>query len=373
MSGGGWIRQRNGKYYVEVDLGPDPATNRRRRKGVGGGFKTKREAKAALAAVQTDRARGDWVEPSRQTLAAFLDDWQLSKRQEIKPATVVSYAAVLRHATDHIGGLELRALTGARINKLYLELQKDGGRRDGTKGGLSPRTVRYLHTVLRQALNDAVAQGKLKRNPMLEGVKAPKVPKAAMHTWDRDELRRFLDAAVDHPLHIGLLLAATTGMRRGEVLGLRWSDVDLNAGTVSVQRNLTTVGREVVEGDPKTGKGRRVDLDTDTVAALRSHRAGIAEARLAWGPAWQGSTRVVAREDGSAVHPNALSAAFEAVAASAGLPYQSRRQRPPEDGQRAPRALDDRDHSRHLQPRDPVAGTSDRRHVWSAPVGRRAR
>jgi integrase len=142
-----------------------------------------------------------------------------------------------------------------------------------------------------------------------------------MHVWSPEQLRVFLDHARQDRLYAAWLLFATTGMRRGEVAGLRWSDVDLEAGRVSPRRPRVVVNYEVHVSEPKTAKGRRsLALDPATVAALRQHRARQAEERLAVGPRWRDSGLVFTWPDGRPLHPERFSKWFEQLARAAGLP-----------------------------------------------------
>jgi integrase len=142
-----------------------------------------------------------------------------------------------------------------------------------------------------------------------------------MHVWSPEQLRVFLNHARQDRLYAAWLLFATTGMRRGEVAGLRWSDVALEAGRVSPRRPRVVVNYEVHVSEPKTAKGRRsLALDPATVAALRQHRARQAEERLAVGPRWRDSGLVFTWPDGRPLHPERFSKWFEQLARAAGLP-----------------------------------------------------
>jgi integrase len=142
-----------------------------------------------------------------------------------------------------------------------------------------------------------------------------------MSTWTAEELRRFLDSHREDRLFALWRLMAQTGIRRGEALGLRWSSVDLDLGRVSIKETLVSVNYEVLPGDAKTQKDIHVvDLDPATVAALRTHRRQQREERLAWGPAYEDAGFVFARENGTPLHPEAVSQMFERHSARAGLP-----------------------------------------------------
>jgi integrase len=149
----------------------------------------------------------------------------------------------------------------------------------------------------------------------------PKGMTPEMHVWSPEQLRTYLDHVRSDRLYAAWLLFATTGMRRGEVAGLRWPDVDLDAGRVSPRRPRVVVNHQVLVSEPKTAKGRRsIALDPATVAALREHRRRQLEDRLAIGPRWQDSGLVFTWPDGRALHPERFSKWFEQHTRAAGLP-----------------------------------------------------
>ncbi|MGK5115782.1 tyrosine-type recombinase/integrase, partial [Geodermatophilus sp. CPCC 205506] len=222
---------------------------------------------------------GDWVEPSKQRLDAYLAEW--IQTQRLSPATLSSYRKNIRlHIDPHLGAQSVARLTGSAVDAWMRRLEASG-RADG-QGGLSARTVRYVFTILRSALGDAVRQGRLAVNPTDRST-APSPSEARppeMQAWTAPELARFLRwaDAQDPDFAMGWRLLAATGMRRGEALALRWRDVDLDAGRLSVRRSVGVVkdkgaGERLVEGPTKTGRSRVVDLDAGTVAALRAYRA----------------------------------------------------------------------------------------------------
>jgi integrase len=180
--------------------------------------------------------------------------------------------------------------------------------------------VRNVHGVLHAALRDAVRWGYLSRN-VAAGADLPKPMTPEMHVWNPEQLGVFLEHVRGDPLYAAWMLFATTGMRRGEVAGLRWSDVDLDAGRVSPRRPRVLVDYEVHVSEPKTAKGRRsLALDPATVAALREHRTRQLEQRLAVGPRWQDSGLVFTWPDGRPIHPERFTRWFEQHARAAGLP-----------------------------------------------------
>jgi integrase len=314
----GCIIKRGSRWAVVYDLARDE--NGRRRRRWKGGFATKREATAALTEIASRLQRGEYVEPSKQTLGVYLREWLIGRQATIRPSTLASYRMnVESHLAPALGSVPLQALTAATLNAFYSDMLADG-RKHG-RGGLSARTVRYTHMILRRALSDAVRQQLLVRN--VADSASPPRPRAtaAMKTWSGPELRAFLDSTVSERFYAAFLLAATTGMRRGEVLGLHWRDLDLDAGRAAVTQTLIAVRGELMFSTPKTAKGRRlVALDAFTVAALREHRRSQLVERLSLGPDYQDRDLVFCQENGEPVHPDRFSDLFDRMVKAAGLP-----------------------------------------------------
>lgn len=288
-------------------------TKERRQRWVAG-FRTRKDAEAELAKVVGRMDEETYVEPSKQTLAEYLADWLAGVRPPaggIRYSTWYSYGRNLQnHVIPAIGSKRLRKLQPNDLNKLYADLLDKG---------LSPRSVHYVHAIIRRALNEALRAGQITRNPA-QLARPPKQTRPRMKTWTAEELRQFLRHVRDDILYASYLLAAMTGMRRGELLGLRWDDLDLKAGKLSVRQTLVEVNYELCFSEPKTARGRRVvDLDSATVAALDAHRKRQIEERLAHGPAWRDSGLVFTRQDGSPSHPDGLSDAFKRHVRAAGL------------------------------------------------------
>lgn len=307
------------KYTTTNDDGTKRVVLRRRDKD-GRPFLDRKAAAAALGDINAEIRRGSHVVSGKVTIEKHFGQWLDGLRKE--PSTVASYRKNVRlHVVPHIGALRLEQLTGTRLTKLYRQLETSG-RVDG-QGGLSARTVRYIHTIVHSGLGAAVRDGLLAHNPA-DKADPPSAKAAAspeMRYWSADELRAFLDwsASRNDELHIAWTLLAMTGMRRGEALGLRWSDVDWESGRVSVQRALSLIRNkgeheQLLVGPPKAGRPRVVDLDPGTVAALRSYRAsrGAIALSLARDDAY-----VVGNLDGTPRHPERFSRSFMTRVAAA--------------------------------------------------------
>jgi integrase len=302
---------------VVVDLGPDPATRKRRQKWHSG-YRTRREAERARTEILSGLDHGTYVEPSPLTVKEFLTQWLESSRPRVRPTTWASYERALRcHILPTLGELPLQRLTPATLNALYVKLLVTKSQRGEP---LSPKTVRNTHIVLRRALQDSVRWNLVPRNAA-DLADPPRTSRVDMRVWSAEQLRTFLEVSVEHPLHVAWFLAGTTGMRRGEVLGLRWRDVDLDAGRLAVTRAITTANNQIIVTEPKTARSRRsIALDTATIARLRQHRKGQLETRLLMGAAYEHQDLVVAEPDGSPIPPDRLSRQFERELRKGGLP-----------------------------------------------------
>lgn len=297
-----WIRQ------------PDGAWKQRSK----GGFKHKREAQSHLVDVLGHVKAGTYAEPKRMTVATFMAEHWLPSIDK-RPTTMASYrSAVQSWILPHLGGLLLTEVTPAHVEAMVRSLRSSGGRRGQ---GLSARSAQYAFVVTHKALQYAVRGGFLTRNP-LTGMDRPQAAGAEMKHWSGQEAGAFLDAVAEDRLYAAWLLFLGRGFRRGELAGLRWADVDLEStpGRIAVTNTVVLVDGKPVISQPKTKAGKRsVPLDAGLTAALRAHRRRQLEERLAWGEAWTDCGYVFTREDGTPVHPETFSTAFECHVRRAGL------------------------------------------------------
>ena len=305
------------RWYVVLDLGF--GDDGRRRQKWHGGFRTRREAEAARAKLVTEVNSGAYVVPGRTTLAEWVrDSWLLMTEPRVKATTFHSYKRNLElHVLPVLGQKRLQQLTPPMLTALYGRLAQDA---DGRKG-LSAKTISYIHSTLHKVLSDAVDSGLLVKN-VAAAAKPPRPKRRAtggIQAWEPDELARFLEAVRETRLAAIWRLSTMTGMRRGEVLGLRWCDVDLDRARLSVRQALVAVGYEVVHSTPKSHSARVIDLDAETVAQLRAHRRRQAEERAVLGIDYQDHDLVVAKENGEPIHPHTFSQAFERLIEKAGL------------------------------------------------------
>jgi integrase len=248
------------------------------------------------------------VAPQDLTVGAWLDEWITAHEVELKPSTAASYRGnIERYLRPAIGHERLQSLSPSRLSVVFRTMHEHGG-----KGGspLSARTVEFARAVLRKALDDAVVDRKLELNPVI-GSKHPSAVKPTHSTWTGEQLQAFLASVTETRWHPFWTLAAATGMRRGELLGLRWGDVDLDAGIVAVNRATTQIGQQRVTSTPKNHERRKVAIDPRTVATMRTWRKAQSTERLEWGPAYVNSEDLVFTwENGSVILPDYMTKAF---------------------------------------------------------------
>jgi len=314
----GAVVKRGKTYSFVLPLERDPETGRKRQKWVGG-FTTKRACEAALAEALGRVHAGTFAADSgRMTVGEYARDWLAAVESTIRPSTFYSYRLVMNsYVVPRLGRLRLSGLTPAQLGRFYAELGTSGGK---TGGSLSPTTVRYAHTVLGKALQDAVGWGLIARN-VARAAKPPRKATPNMTVWSPAEARRFVELVRDDRLYALWFLLLTTGLRRGEAVGLRWADIDLDGGVLSVSRAIASVDGVAMETEPKTARGRRaIALDPGTVDALRKHRERQAAEREVVGDGWSESGAVFTYPDGRTLHPDHVMVTFRRLVTGAGLP-----------------------------------------------------
>lgn len=305
-------------FVVDIGAGPDGKRHQARRRG----FKTKKVAQEAIDELRHSVTTATYVPPKRQTLAAFLaDDWLPAVRHELARSTWESYDRNIRnHVAPRIGGVQLQHVDGSTLSRFYGDLLASGRKLGQQSSGLKPRTVRYIHTILHSAFDDAVRWRRLVVNPASQATppSAGQAKPPEMKVWSGPQVRRFLELCSHDRYGPAFHFLATTGCRRGEVLGLRWADVDFGRGLASIRQTVIPLtkasgtGREgVVIPNTKSGKPRTIELDASTVAVLRSWRARQAEERLAIGAGYRDHDLVFCRPDGLPYHPEAFSKTFD--------------------------------------------------------------
>ena len=296
----GSIRERSPGRFAIILEQADAATGKRKRKwhSFAG---TKRQAQIECARLISAMQGGTYLEPSKLTVGAFLDRWLQHIKSQVTPKSLERYSGLVKqNIAPALGACVLTSLKPAQISAAYAAALASG-RRDGT-GGLAPRTVGHMHRVLKQALGQAVKWEMLNRNPA-EAVDPPKVQWVPMQTYDVDQTAAIIEAVRGTPMLVPTLLAVLCGLRRGEICALRWRNVDLVAGQISVVESLEQTGEGLRFKSPKNGKGRTVALSGTMVEELKAHRLRRAEDMLRLGVALGDADLVLAHADGSIIPP----------------------------------------------------------------------
>lgn len=311
----GHIRRR-GKtsWELKFDAERDPLTGKRRIRYYS--FKgARREAELELARLVSQHAAGENVDPSKETVAEFMQRWDRDWGSlNLSPKTLERFRELIRlYITPHIGAVRMQKLRTVHLNELYAKLQRAGGK-NGAK--LSASSVSYVHRVLHRALGHAVTWSVIIRNPA-SLAEAPSQSSPEIRILDKDQasaLLRSLEGRTIRPI-VSFLLG--TGARRGEALALRWQDVDLDNGIVRIARSLEQTKNALRFKSPKTKSGRRdVAISPWLVAELRAHRTRQQEHRLALGMGRAPNDSLVfARWDGAPRSPHWLSQKFALAAA----------------------------------------------------------
>ena len=304
--------RKRGKSWTAYWGAFDAATGGRKQKSKGG-FERQKDAQAHLDEVVPQVKAGTYTEPSKVPFGRYLrDEWLPAVSGTVRPLSHARYSAVVNTyiAPREVGGVPLCALSGGHLSSLYSELEREG---------LSVATRRLVHAVARHALNDAVRWDKLTRNPAA-AADPPALPRSRAQSWSARELRAFLAHVEGDRLFALWRLAATTGMRRGELLGVTWRALDLGGARLRVDQQLIPTAGGCTFGPPKSRRSERtVALDPATVEALRHHRETQQLERDLAGPAYDDGDLVFADELGRPIHPQRLTQWFSQHRKAAGI------------------------------------------------------
>jgi integrase len=313
--GTGSIVHRAGKCYAAWST-KDPATGARRQHREGP-FVDARAARKFLTKTMGQVDGGTFVPVPRAVTVSELPERWLASKTEVRGTTFAAYrVAVEKWLVPHIGGTRVAALTAAHVRQLLSDLGERGGRRGRP---LSARSVSLSLVTLKQAMNWGVSEGLAARN-VATGLKVKRM-RPEMKAWTAPQARSFLVSAADDRLHALFALALARGPRRGELCGLKWHNLDLAAGTMTIVETIVLVDGRPVASTPKTIAGvRSVPLDVALVRVLQAHKARQSADRLRAGSAWLDTGYVFTSETGEALHPDHVSGRFEKLCTAAGVP-----------------------------------------------------
>lgn len=301
---GALYRRKNGLWCAQISLQGHRLTHYAR---------TQKECRIWIKEMLARIDGGMTFESTQITMDEYMELWLENKELAIRQGTVDNYRKlVFKHILPHVGHLRLQDVGPLQLKQLYARLRDDG---------CTPRTIQAIHVILHGAFQQAMREGVLGRNPVAM-VQRPKVEQKEIQILNEDQARQFLMATVGTYFETAFHLALTTGMRKGELLGLKWSDIDWERGTLHVQRQLQQVGwggSTLVA--PKTRAGRRkLKLGPASLAQLGAHRERQALLKAAAGSQWQEMDLIFTTRIGTYADQSRLSKEFKATLQKAGLP-----------------------------------------------------
>jgi integrase len=306
---GSIYQRKDGRWVASMTIGWENGKPKRKH------FYGKRRSDVAqkLASAAKDYQNGLTPAPERLTVANVLTDWlETSGRHKLRPSTLTSYTQTInQHLIPELGRIKLSKLMPQHVQR-YMDVKLESG--------LSPRSVDYHRAILRRVLNQSIKWGQLARNPAAL-VDGPRQERYQATVFTREETRRFLQAIRGHRLEALFSVAVAVGLRKSEILGLEWSDIDQGAGTVTVRHQLQRVAGKLQLVPLKTASSRRtIPLPTLTVEALRAHKIRHLEERLRAGDTWQGWNQVFTTPHGTPIDGRNLSRIFHGILSDAELP-----------------------------------------------------
>lgn len=310
-------QQKDGRWAAQLIV-PDSATGKSKRRSYYG--KTQKEANRKLQAAKNARDNGKILEPSKILLCDWLDRWLSDYMIHLKPTTEQSYRyLVSTHIVPSLGNVRLKDLHAADLQRFFNQKAKSG-RIDGEEG-LSSRTVKYIHVVLNKALQKACDLGLINNNPC-KIVQLPKLTSQEITPLNAEQTRMFLEGIKEDWLYPLFFTVLRTGMRKGEVLGLKWEDIDFDSKSINIERSLVEVnGKALLQDSTKTKNScRTIAISDELVKELRKHRATQKQNRLALGQPFSKHDFVFAWDDSRFISPSYLYHHFKKLLLKNGLP-----------------------------------------------------
>lgn len=309
----GYFRKRGDKWSFTVDIGRDPSTGKRKQK-TRSGFKTKKQAQESCAEMIAELSKGVFVDPKNLSFKDLVEEWLDLSKVRVRDTTFKNYfRAANTRVIPALGEMKVKDINHSVIQKYINNLIEEG---------LSPRYIEYLFTIISGATEHGVNTERLIKNP-LNNVEVPRPRRSKHVTWTIDEVNRFLHfAKFDNPIYfICLKIAIHTGMRRGEVLGLRWEDINLNDQKISVVQSLVYDDEGFRFSDLKTISSRRlISIDDDLTNEIKKYKAQQNQFKLVLGSEYQDMGLVCCREDGRPIYARTLAIHFDNVIKKANVP-----------------------------------------------------
>ncbi|HHY47384.1 MAG TPA: site-specific integrase [Firmicutes bacterium] len=302
-------KRHNSSWTIVIEAGRDPATGKRRR--IVRGFKgNKRDAEKEMVRLMHELETGMYVEPSKLTVAQWFRQWFEMQKDRLSPESRERYRGIIEsRIIPKLGQIPLEKLQPMHLQRFYAETENE--RLDGRGGKISPASVRYCHTIVHKALESAVKLKVIRQN-VANDVELPKIRREPVKVLTNEQVAAMLEDAKKYPHYVPILLAVTTGMRRGEIYALRWQDVNLDSGIIIVKRTISYTPQDgIFFKEPKTPKSRRtIAIPPVVIEALKSHKVEQAKRRLACGELWVDMDLIFDRGDGRPCHPDSITSWF---------------------------------------------------------------
>lgn len=296
----GHIRKRGNKYAIVVDLGRDH--NGKRKQKWFSGYEKKKEAEKDLPRILSEINDGSYVEPSKMSIKEYLIEWLDKKEHEVKYGTLTQYKAYIEnYIIPGIGHIKLTDLKSVSLQRFFTSLAKSDVKKISQK---------HIYSILRNAFNDGYDYGI--HPEILRKIKSPNPGKTKLEIWNNEEVSSFLNAAQKSRYYLAFHLALTTGMRQGEILGLKWENIDFEQNTLSVTQQLKRIdkGYEISDELKTSSSHRTITLDEETITQLKKHKVLQNKEKLAAGPHYNDQDLVIATSLGNYVLPSNLNRTY---------------------------------------------------------------
>lgn len=305
----GSVKKEGNSWYYVFSL--ENEVNGKRKQKKKRGFKTKKEAQKALAEAINDLNKGTFIEQSNIKYNDYLDQWFLTKQNTIGVQTVKVYKDFIqKRIKPTLGNFTLSKLSTIQIQTVVNNLYEEG---------LSSSTVKKVYEIIRNSLEHAVDFELVPKN-VASKVKLPKANKKEMNVWNGEEVNKFLEFAKDNPSYIVFYLALTTGMRQGEILGLRWKDVDLDKGLIKINQTLSHDGKIFISGAKTKSSLRTINLSLSGIKVLKVRKLAVSKEKLSFGPIYQDFDLVVCTQHGTPFNPANIRRTFKRIIKMADVP-----------------------------------------------------
>lgn len=301
----GHISKRGNKYSFVIDIGRDPVTKKRRQKRVSG-FTSKKKAREAMTEMIAEINRGTYVEPTNETFGKYLDDWLIHKGKRVAYSTYRHYKSYIdNHIEPALGHIKIQDLRPMLLQNFYDSLLESSK--------LSNRSIHHIHRIINNCLNFGVKMGEIQTN-VAAAIEPVKVPKVEQEYWNVDEVNTFIESARGHIHFIAFYLAIFTGMRQGEILGLKWDSVDLENRMIYVQRSIKrSAGGGELKDLKNSSSYRSITMSEGLIFELKTHKNEQNRIKMRVGRDYSDQGFVVATKTGSFVLPTNLSRSFRTI------------------------------------------------------------